>query len=78
MGHLEREFLDAAKRGDLRKLRLALENGVDINTKDEQSQATALILAANKGHLEIVKFLLDNRANVYLEDEYGWTPLFFA
>ena len=50
-------LLEAARKGDREAVRAALENGADINTRDEK-RATPLILAANAGHGEVVKLLI--------------------
>ncbi len=74
----EKELLDAAKKGEARRVKYYIEDGVDINCRDTETQVTPLIAAVDKGQTETVKLLLENRANVYLVDYYGWTPLFYA
>ena len=32
-------------------------------------------LAVRKGHLAVVRMLLEKRANTEAADEFGWTPL---
>lgn len=49
----------AAQAGHLEMVKCAIENRADIEARDEQND-TALILAAEKGHVEIVNFLLKN------------------
>ncbi len=46
----------------------------DINQRDAQGR-TALLLAVEKGHLEVVKWLLDHGADVDRADNDGMTPL---
>jgi ankyrin repeat protein len=48
---------------------LLLEYGADVNAKTERH--TALHLAAEKGHLEIVKLLLEHGADVNEKTKYG-------
>ena len=36
------------------------------------------ILAAENGHLEVVKYLFENGANISEKDNNGWTPLHFG
>jgi len=54
---------DAASQGDISKLQRLLAQKNVVDTKD-QNGWTALMTAAQKGHLEVVKLLLDQRANV--------------
>jgi uncharacterized protein len=56
-------MLDAAMRGSVREVRSLIENGADINYKNEEN-ATALIAASVKGHPKIVNMLLEREADV--------------
>ena len=47
---------------------------VDVNVRDEDG-TTALCSAAEKGHIEIVKLLLDAKADVTPQDSKGRTVL---
>jgi ankyrin repeat protein len=81
----QRAFLDAAKTGDLDKVRELLAKGVPVDTREDfavdrdhyqQSEQTALMYAAGGGHLEVVRILLQAGANVNAIDkmfsrEYG-------
>ncbi len=70
------EFLDAAVRGDFKKVEFMLKNNsaIDVNAKDQQTLQTydkavvshnsALYRAAQGGHLEVVKFLLEHGATI--------------
>jgi pectate lyase len=53
----------AAVVGDLARVRAFLENGIDINVKDNQGN-TPLHLAAQGGHREVVEFLLSKDSDV--------------
>ena len=44
-------------------VRFLVENGADVNARDEDDQ-TALHWAARKGHIDIVCFLVENGADV--------------
>lgn len=61
------------------KEKLAKQNG--DGTENEESQkdnATALHMAANEGHTDIVKVLLGSGASVNALDEDGASPLAYA
>ena len=53
----------AAMVGDTAQVQRFLKEGADVNAKDDQGK-TALILAVERGHLEVVKLLLENHADV--------------
>jgi len=56
------QLMVAAENGDLNRVREQLEKGVDVNARS-QAGHTALMLAAAAGHLEVVKALVDAKAN---------------
>eukprot|EP00026_Physarum_polycephalum_P006086 Phypoly_transcript_06127.p1 GENE.Phypoly_transcript_06127~~Phypoly_transcript_06127.p1 ORF type:complete len:593 (+),score=95.33 Phypoly_transcript_06127:77-1780(+) len=65
----------AAAKGDLQKLQHLVEvKNIDINTADYDGR-TALHLASEEGHLEVVKYLLGKGANINCEDRWGTVPL---
>lgn len=64
----------AAENGNEAVLRLLVEMGGKINTKDERGR-TALQQAVENGHEKIVRQLIKNGANVNTEDNDGWTVL---
>lgn len=56
------QLMIAAENGDLNRVREQLEKGVDVNARS-QGGHTALMLAAAAGHLEVVKALLNAKAD---------------
>lgn len=52
---------------------LLIAFGADINFKDKNNGMTPLMLSVGKGHLEMVKLLLSNQADVSLKDNKGRT-----
>ncbi|MCA1555998.1 MAG: ankyrin repeat domain-containing protein [Acidobacteria bacterium] len=75
---LKEEFFAAARKGDAAAVRALLDKGVDVNTKFRYD-ATALSYASDRGHLEVVKLLLERKADVNVKDTfYGATPLIWA
>jgi hypothetical protein len=72
------ELFDAARKGDAAKVKALLDRGVDVDTKFRYG-ATALSYASDKGHLEVVKLLLERKASVNVKDTfYGATPIIWA
>jgi ankyrin repeat protein len=49
--------------------------GADVNARSGVSRATALHMAARRGHLEIARALLDSGADVSARDSRGDSPL---
>ncbi|XP_024520504.1 ankyrin repeat and protein kinase domain-containing protein 1-like [Selaginella moellendorffii] len=67
----------AARRGDLKSVRVCLKQGADPNGRDENGW-TALHCAAFKGSLEVVRLLIDRNVDVNCEDCEGYSPLHCA
>ncbi len=64
----------SAKNGDLKCVQQNILNGVDVNIKTENSDMmgnTPLMTASFYGHLEIVKYLIDEGADVNASRRYG-------
>ncbi|CAF1117906.1 unnamed protein product [Rotaria sp. Silwood1] len=77
MANVFRQFLLDAENGDVDAVQRNIENGIDLETRDEDQQ-TALILSARCNHLECVKVLLEAHADVNAEDVDNWTALLNA
>ncbi len=72
------EIHDAAKRGDLARVRELIESDpAQVNSRDGNG-SVPLHQAAIGGHLEIVSMLLDRKAEIDLADNQGSTPLHAA
>jgi len=56
--------------GCLEIIKLLIENGVNINEKDDNNK-TALFYATKYGQVEIVKLLIENGANINEKDNDG-------
>lgn len=54
---------EAIESGSLEKLKAALRGKININFTDKYSDSTLLIVAVENQQLEIVRFLLENKAN---------------
>jgi RNA polymerase sigma factor (sigma-70 family) len=68
------ELWIAAKSGDMSGLQAALTSNVDVNAFDPDGE-TALILAIQHNHVDIVRALLAHGANPNTADARGFTPL---
>lgn len=55
-----------------------LAAGIDIDQKNENNGATALIFAVEENHLEIVKYLIEHGANLNIRDNEGESALDYA
>ncbi|HMP03062.1 MAG TPA: PQQ-binding-like beta-propeller repeat protein [Gemmatales bacterium] len=75
----DHEKLFAALRaGDVAAVRQLLDDGVDVNSKNEFG-LTALAYAASAGQVDLVKLLIERKANVNQADSYyGMSPLVWA
>jgi outer membrane protein assembly factor BamB len=72
------ELFAAARKGDAKAVADLIDQGVDVNAKTPYG-ATALHVAADKGHLEVVKVLLKHKADPNAADTfYKATPLIWA
>ncbi len=68
----KKRFMECAARGDAEAVDLFLEGGIDVNSLDNISDGTnktALILAAENGHAQVVRQLLAAGADVEMYDE---------
>jgi hypothetical protein len=62
-------FLEAARKGDAAGVRKLLDEGVDVNTRFRYDR-TALSYACDRGHLDVVRLLLERGADVNIEDTF--------
>lgn len=69
---------DAASAGNLRVVKQAIANGIDVNMKDPKSGGTLLATTALMGHTEIVALLLAHGADVNARSKDGGTALHAA
>ena len=67
MSDLDKQLIEASKKGDLDKVKHLVKNGADIHTQDDY----VLIWSAIYGHLDVVKYLVENGANIHTQDDYA-------
>ncbi len=74
----EDALLEAARKNDLGKVKYLVENGANVNAKDNDGW-TPLHWAASKNNLDMVKYLVETgKADVNAKTSYGTTPLYWA
>ncbi|MHA2072722.1 MAG: ankyrin repeat domain-containing protein, partial [Candidatus Thorarchaeota archaeon] len=68
---------EAAHDGNFEDVRLAIENGADVETIDGRGMK-AIHWAALRGHKDIVEILLEKGADVNGKNTAEWTPIMHA
>ncbi len=68
----------AAVQNDVEMLKLALEAGANPRAVTSPYQGTALIAAAHRGHVDIVRSLIEAKAPLDHVNNLGWTALLEA
>jgi ankyrin repeat protein/beta-lactamase regulating signal transducer with metallopeptidase domain len=79
--HAEKRYAslyEAAKAGDLAEVKRLIAKAADLNAFDKEDGLTPLGVAANRGHTEIVKILLDSGAKVDIAASGGYSPIRYA
>lgn len=70
--------IDARRDSLVQVKKLILENKADVNCYIDKRNNTALMMAANRNRYEICKFLIENGANIGLQNTNGYTALMRA
>ena len=71
---LRRRVTEAVQDGDIRKVRLLIWQGADINTSDEKGK-TLLEVAIAFGETDVARFLIGKSRDVNKKNARGMTPL---
>lgn len=73
------DLLEAARQGDVPKVKAALDAGADVNYEMPGPGVTAIFLAASGGHVEVVRLLIKMKADVNASEKIdGRTVLIIA
>jgi ankyrin repeat protein len=72
------EIHEAAKAGDLAKVKALLIKNPNLVFSQDNGGATPLHYTVREGHAEVLKYLLTNKADVNARDKSGYTPLYWA
>jgi ankyrin repeat protein len=73
----ENELIEAAKNADYEKVKLLLEEGVNVNAMDKKGE-TALHFPAWAGYIRVCRLLIEKGANLDAKDKYDQTPLMLS
>jgi len=73
----DNRLLGAAASGDIQSVRRLLDQGADVNARDELGQ-TPLHHAACSGHKDVAELLIRRGAVVTARDSVGRTPLYIS
>jgi ankyrin repeat protein len=68
----------AAHTGNVRVAKALLINGADVNASTRETKATALMWAVSAPHPEMVRALIEAKADVHASSAKGLTPLLYA
>ena len=71
------DLIPAVKRGDIVRVRELLDSGEDPNTREHYTNRTALMIASEYGHTEIIRLLLDRGADINSQND-SYTALIKA
>ena len=74
---MTREWGNAVRQGDLATLTRLIETGADVDAKDQHGQ-TGLMVAAHKGHVDLVRLLLSNGAGLDHTAKFHLSALMLA
>ena len=73
------DLYDAARDGDLKRVQvLVVEQGVDKEETGGLYGSTPLYAASRNGHLAVVRYLVEQGADMEKVNSHGWTPLIEA
>ncbi|WP_426791660.1 ankyrin repeat domain-containing protein [Sphingobacterium sp. WOUb80] len=73
----QEDIIKLVNKNDIQGVRNALENNIDVNSKDANKRSL-LLIATNNGHLEMAKLLVKYGADVNLQADNMDSPFLYA
>ncbi|WES99966.1 ankyrin repeat domain-containing protein [Chryseobacterium arthrosphaerae] len=73
----ETNIINLVKKNDIAGVKLALDNGADVNTRDKKGRSLLLIATINR-QTEMAKLLVSCKADVNLQDDQLDSPFLYA
>jgi len=67
----DQALMQAAIQGDIKGIERLLQQGANINARDDRHKSTPLVIAAHQGNASVARLLLDKGADVNLQDDKG-------
>jgi hypothetical protein len=71
------DILKAVQVNDLPAVQTLLSRGMEVDTADQDGNSL-LMIAAREGHLELVRFLVGQKANLDARNRFGETAIMLA
>lgn len=71
-------IIKAIESGDINAIKNMLNNGLYVDSRDDNNGNTMLMVAAEHGNVEICKLLINKGAKVNAKASMGFTPLLMA
>ncbi len=75
---MQKDIFEAVGNNDLDLVDKYIQNGGNINITDEEEGKTLLMMAAKSGHLDMMKLLVNNGADLHFQNLQGATALMLA
>ena len=72
------DLFDAIFEGNVNRVAEILKSGVDVNRVPMDRQWPAIFVAVEQENIEAIKLLLENGADLNIQDKSGFTPLHLA
>jgi ankyrin repeat protein len=74
----ETPIMTCAGTGNANAVRMLIARGADVNAKEPSQNQTALMWAATERHAEVVKTLIEHKADLQARTKKGFSALHFA
>lgn len=73
----QKTITELVRKNDLTAVKAALDNGVEVNTRDKKGRSLLLIATIEK-HTEMARLLVSYKADVNLQDDQQDSPFLYA